>query len=208
MVNEMHACYRIHQSTDRSDQPKKYRESFRVIDEHTGQEAANCALSKNKVFTAVEILDGDNKNWQMRPNRKIMPSRWIVTDPQQRVAMQFDQKILAKLINPLYRTVLVLVAEDGREVLRLVDPTTNIGDRLFSVNLGDWAILHGDKPVARLTRLKRPGETSSGMLGKIRHWLKPSDYAIVSAGEEHLLAAPVALCMYLVFRELHDPSGL
>ena len=121
--------------------------------------------------------------------------------------MQFDQKILAKLVNPIYRTVLVLVAEDGREVFRLVDPTTNIGDRMFSVNIGDWAILRGDKPVARLTRLKPSGETASGLLGKVKQWLKSSDYAIVSAAEEHALPAPVALCMYLVFREMYDPSG-
>ncbi len=202
----MHACYRIHRSYEHSDKPKKHRESFRVTDEHTGQEAANCGLSKHKVFTAVEVLDGDGKKWQMHPNRKIMPSRWIVTDPQQHVAMQFDQKILAKLVNPIYRTVLVLLADDGREVFRLVDPTTNIGDRMFSINIGDWAILRGDKPMARLTRLKRSDQTSSGVLGKIRHWLKSSDYAIVSAGEEHVLPAPVALCMYLVFRELYDPS--
>lgn len=203
----MHACYRIHRSPERGDKPKKHSESFRLTDEHTGQEAANCGLSRNKVFTAVEILDGDNRTWQMHPNRKIMPSRWVVTDPQQRIVMQFDQKILAKLVNPIYRTVLVLLAEDGREVFRLVDPTTNIGDKMFSINIGDWAILRGDEPVARLTRLRQPGQTAGGVLGKIRRWLKSSDFAIVSAGEAHVLPAPVALCMYLVFRELYDPSS-
>lgn len=203
----MNACYRIRQSRERSDESKKYRKCYCLVDERSGQEAANCSLSSRKIFTTITVQDGDNKNWQMRPNRKIMPSRWIVTDPQQRVAMQFDQKILAKLVNPIYRTVLVLVAEDGSEVFRLVDPTTNIGDRIFGVNTGEWAILRGDKPVAKLTRLKRTGETAGGLLGKIKHWLKSPDYAVVSASEEHTLPAPVALCMYLVFRELSDTSG-
>jgi hypothetical protein len=203
----MQACYRILKSTDRGDKPKKYRGSFRLVDERTGLEAASCDLVGNAAFATITILDGENRNWQMRPNRKIMPSRWIVTDPQQRVAMQFDQKILAKLVNPLYRTVLVLLAEDDSEAFRLVDPVANIADRMFGTIIGDWAILSGDRPVAKLTWLKRPGEPAGGLLGKVRHWLKSSDLAIVSAGEEHALAAPVALCMYLIFRELNDPSG-
>jgi hypothetical protein len=204
---DMQACYRIHRSSDGSDKPKKYRGSFRVTDERTGQVTANCELVGKAVFDTVTIVDGDSKTWQMHPNRKIMPSRWTVTDPQQRFVMQFEQRILAKLVNPLYRTVLVLLAEDGRELFRLVDPTTNMGDRIFGVFVGEWAILCGDKPMAKLTLLKRSGQTGSGLLGKVRHWLKASDYAIISAAEEHALQAPVGLAMYLVFRELYDPTG-
>jgi hypothetical protein len=99
------------------------------------------------------------------------------------------------------------VAEDGTEVYRLVDPVADIGDRIFGAKIGDWAILSGATLVAKLTRLKRSGEPANGLLGKLEHWLKSSDHAIVSAGEEHALPAPVALCMCLIFRELYDPSG-
>jgi len=203
----MQACYRIQRSLDRGDKPKKYRGPFRLIDEDTGLVAASCDLVGNAAFATVTIRDGENRHWQMRPNRKVMPSRWIVTDPQQRVAMQFDQKILAKLVNPLYRTVLVLLTEDDSEAFRLVDPVANIADRMFGAKIGDWAVLSGDKLVAKLTRLKRAGEPAGGLLGKVRHWLQSSDFAIVSASEEHALSAPVALSMYLIFRELNDPSG-
>jgi hypothetical protein len=45
----------------------------------------------------------------MKPNRKVMPSRWIVTDPDGRITVQFDQKVLGKLVNLLYRVALTLL---------------------------------------------------------------------------------------------------
>lgn len=68
----------------------------------------------------------------MRPNRKIMPSRWIVTDPDRNIAMQFDQKILGKLTNPIYKCALAFLNGDrpnpgasaaaGRLPIRPADP--------------------------------------------------------------------------------------
>lgn len=44
-------------------------------------------------------MDHQRKAWQMIPNRKIMPTRYVVMDPRQNIAMQFDQKILGKMVN-------------------------------------------------------------------------------------------------------------
>ena len=114
------------------------------------------------------IMAHQEKAWQMKPNRKIMPSRWVVTDPGQHIAMQFDQKMLGKLINPLYKTALTLEDGQGKELFRLVDPRTNIPDRVLSVGPNDWALMDGDQPVAKLVRLSRQTAPAKGIFGKLK----------------------------------------
>ena len=64
-----------------------------------------------------------------------MPSRWIVTAPGEEVVLLFDQEILGKMVNPLYKVVLAILDNEGREIYRLVDPRTNIPDRIMAANI-------------------------------------------------------------------------
>ncbi len=134
------------------------------------------------------------------------PSRWVLTDPEQRIAAQFTQKALAKLANPLYRVALAMLDADGRETYRLVDARTNLADRIM-VAPGEWAIVQDDKPVAKLVSLPRhEDEPRKGLLGVLQKVFAASDHGIVSAGAEHVLEPPVALGTYLLHRELTDSS--
>ena len=139
-IYEDNAVYRVRQFYQKGEKPKKYCYTFEVIDEHTHQVMAVCDLIGRAVFATLEIFDHNQQTWQMKPNRKIMPSRWIVIDPNQQVAMQFEQKILGKLINPLYKVALALMDGNGNEVYRLVDPRKNIPDRIMAANTGEWTI--------------------------------------------------------------------
>jgi len=202
------AIYRIRKLHRRSDRPKKYRHTLELTDDRTQQVMAACDVIGQATFSNLAIADSDQRAWRMRPNRKVMPSRWIVTDPEERVAMQFDQKILGKLVNPLYRVALALLDRDGEEVCRLVDPRTNIPDRILGLGPGEWALLAADEPVAKLVRLSRRTGPPAGALGKLRRFFAVSDRGIVSAGRDHVLAAPVALGMLMIFEELTDISGV
>lgn len=203
------AVYRIRRVHKIGEKPKKYQCTFEVIDEGSQQVMAICDLIGKAVFSTLTIIDGDHQTWKMNPDRRIMPSRWIVTDPRRNIAMQFDQKILGKLMNPVYKAAFSLLDGSGREVYRLVDPRTSIPDRIFGARAGEWALMREDRPVAKLGRL--PRETNKpegkGLFEKIKQALVTSDHAVISAGRDHVLPAPVALGMFMLFKELEDTSS-
>ncbi|HUG25291.1 DarT ssDNA thymidine ADP-ribosyltransferase family protein [Piscinibacter sp.] len=127
------AVYRLRKSTRRGENPKEYRGTLEVVDERTQTVRASCDLVGRAVFGTHDILDGGARTWQITANRKLAPSRWTVRDPEQRIAMQFDQKTFAKLTNPLYRVSLVLLDDADRERYRLVDPRKNVADLILGV---------------------------------------------------------------------------
>jgi hypothetical protein len=142
----------------------------------------------------------------MQPNRKLMPSRWIVTDPDQRVAMQFDQKIVGKLANPLYKCALAMLDGEGKEIYRLLDPRTNVPDQVFGTGPNEWIIVDGDRLAAKLVRLPRREKKAGGLRGVLRKLASTSEPGIVSVGADHLLPAPAALGMVIIFEVVTDPS--
>lgn len=91
-----------------------------------------------------------------------MPSRWAVTDPEQKIAKQFDQKILAKMISPVNKIVLAMLDSMGKEVYRLADARTSIPGRILGLGPDEWAIVSGDKPVAKLGWLPRQTSSANG----------------------------------------------
>lgn len=201
------AVYRIRRFYRKGDVPKKYAGTFEVIDDRTQQAMAVCDLIGKAVFTPLMIIDQQQKTWHMRPNRKLMPSRWVITAPAQHIAMQFDQKILGKMVHPLYKIVLVLQDGEGKEVFRLVDPRTSIPDRVLGLGPNDWAIMSGDEPVAKLVWLPRQTEPAKGIFGKLKNMLATSDRGMISAGSDHALPAPVTLGMLMLVNELTDTSA-
>ncbi len=143
----------------------------------------------------------------MKPARKIKASRWIVTDPQKRIAAQFEQKTVGKFISPVYKAVLVVLDWDERVRYRLVDTKTDISDGLLEVKAGEYAIMDRDRPAAKLTWLPREKVGAKGFVGTLKKLMTPSDRAIVSAGADHFLDAPSALAMYLIFSDLTGIPG-
>ncbi|MEJ2199666.1 MAG: hypothetical protein P8X63_01420 [Desulfuromonadaceae bacterium] len=209
-MNAERAVYRLREFRRQGELPKHYQCSYEVLDDNTREVMAVCDLSGKAVFSSLEILDQQQQRWQMRPNRKIMPSRWVVTDPAGVIHTRFDQKILGKLKNPLYRVALSLEDGAGNEIFRLVDPRSNIGDRIFGSGPGEWVLLRGDQPRAKLVRLPRPsepGQGGKGFWGKLRKFLASSDQGLISVGSRHILPAPVVLGMLLLFNELTDSSA-
>jgi hypothetical protein len=88
------AVYRVRKFYRKGDVAKKYQYTYEIIDDTTQQVMAVCDLIGKAAFNTLTILDHQHKTWEMKPNRNIMPSRWIVTDPGQGRVVQFDQKNL------------------------------------------------------------------------------------------------------------------
>jgi hypothetical protein len=167
---------------------------------------ATCDLVGRATFAELALVDEQQRVWRMGPNRKIMPSRWIVTDPQQRVVMQFEQSILGKLSNPLHKVAFSLLDGEGKVVYRLLDPRTSIADRLLGIGPDDWVISAGDRLAARLVRLPRRPK-APGLLGALKALLRATDPALLSMGPQHAFPAPVALGLLMLFQELTDASA-
>ena len=203
------AAYRIVRRRRSGEMPRKYEATYELVDEERQEIVAVCDLIGKAVFATLEIRDGKSNSWTLKPNRKVMPSRWLVTDADGEVAVQFDQKILGKLINPLYKTVLAILDGDGNELCRLVDVHGAKASRLLGLEIGKYAVARDDKAIATFESL--PGrerhEKPKGLLGKLARWLTSHDSAIVSRGPDHFLPAPFALAMYLLYDDLTDTSA-
>lgn len=202
----VHPVYRIRKLHRRDVQAKGYQHTLELLDERAGQVMATCDVMGRFAFATHEIIDDLGRTWRMEPNRKLMPSRWIVSDPDQAIAMQFDQKIAGKLVNPLYKCAMSFLDRDDVELYRLIDPRTNIPDRMFGTGPDDWVIVEGDALVAKLVRLPREETRASGLRGVLRKLVVTPDQGIVSIGTEHVLSAPVALGMIIIFTVLTDSS--
>jgi hypothetical protein len=199
--------YRVRKYYRKGDLPRKYRHSLEMTDDRTQQVMATCELVGQACFATLAIVDHQEQTWQMKPNRKIMPSRWIVTDPRQQIAMQFDQKILGKLVNPIHRVILALLDGEDKEVYRLVDPRTSVPDRILGSSPGECALMDGEKLVARLVWLPKQKDQPADFWGKLKAFLTSSDRGIISSAGSHVLPAPVALGMLMIFEDLTNTSA-
>ena len=203
-----HALYRLRRTRRDGLPVKRYRGTWVLSDEATKQVLATCDLMGVVTFRAHDIVDSSGRVWRLKANRAIMPSRWLLTDPLQRLVLQFHQQILRKLLNPWRRTGLVLLDANDQELFRLVDPRTGVLDRIFGPGIDDWVVMKRDKPAAKLVRLPKEKEDPKGLLDRLNKLLVRSDQGIASAGPAHILAAPAALAFLMLVNELTDPSGV
>lgn len=196
------AICRMVKSVRKPDAPKDYRGSYALVDERTAQTMASCDLMGQATFSPVSLIDHDQRIWTMRPNRRIMPARWIVTDPDQSIAVQFDQNISRKILNPIYRNILTLYDGKGKETCRIADPRTSTPDRILGVGPEGWLVLHGDEAMAEVVRLPGSEGGATGLLARLRQFFTSRDIGIISQGSSHFLPAAPALAMLLLISEL------
>jgi hypothetical protein len=201
------ATYRLRILSRKGDLPNNYRGTYEILDEQTQQVMAYCDVSGHATFSVVSIMDKDHNAWTMKPNRKILPTRWIMIGPSQSLAIQFDQNLSRKLKNPIYRVVLTLLDGKDKEIYHVVDPREQFIDRVLGVGPDDWVLMEGDEPVARITNLVRYEGEPAGLWQKLKAFLTPTDKGVVSLKGSHVLSAPIALAMLLILHELTASSS-
>jgi hypothetical protein len=201
-----HALYRLRRTRREGIPPKRYRGTWVLSDDRTQQVLATCELMGVVTFREHAIIDSSGQVWRLKANRAVIPSRWLLIDPSQRLVLQFHQQILRKLLNPWRRTGLVLLDANDTELFRLVDPRTGVPDRIFGPGIDDWVVMAGEKPVAKLVRLQRQQEPPKGLLDRLSNLLARSDQGVASLGPAHVLPAPAALALLMLVNELTDSS--
>jgi hypothetical protein len=203
---ELAPTYRIRRFHRPGERPKGYSHSLELLDEHRSEPLCTCDVVGRAVFAHHTLQGTDGSAWHLAPNRKVLPTRWTVTDADGRVLIHFDQQVLGKLVNPLYRTLLALLDAEGNEVARVIDPRTSVPDRIFGLGPNEWALVRGEELVATLRYLPPPGPAKPGWIGRVQRFLTTVDRGIVSEGAEHALEAPVALALQILFDPLTDGS--
>ena len=196
------ATYRTVSYIRKGDLSKTYQCTYVLIDDHLQEVLAACDISGRITSAPVSIMDQNNQAWQMRSNRKYLPSRWILTDPGQAIAMQFERNIRRKLSNPLDKNLLSLLDGQGRERYSVIDPREVIADRILAVSPDEWLCMDGDQVAAKIGWLMREKTESTGLFGHLRDCIVPTDRGMVSSGSSHVLAAPIALALLMIMDEL------
>lgn len=97
-------------------------------------------------------------------------------------------------------------AGGGSSEHRTQPPRSSVPDRLLGSGPNDWAIVEGDRVVARLVRLPKRDRPALGLRGLLGRLLATSDPCLVTLGPDHLFPAPIALAMQALFKELTDVS--
>ena len=202
------ALYRLRRTRRDGVSDNRYRGTWELSDEATGQVLATCELMRAVAFGTHEIVDHRQQVWRLAANRAVMPSRWLLRDPAQRLVLQFHQQILRKLLNPWRRTGLLLLDGNGQESFRLIDPRKGVLGRMLGPGVDGWVVMERDKPVAKLVRLSKQEKEPKGLFGQLGKLLSGADQGIASPGPAHALGAPAALALLMLVHELTDASAV
>ncbi len=199
---------RIRDRYDSSGKANGYERTYEIFDDQLQRVTARCDLIGKAALKPQEIVAQEGQHWALVPNRKIMPSLWLLSDPQGKLQWQFRHRMWGKMINPLHKTLLTILDGAGREQMHLVDLHGAKLPVVLGLEWGKYALVRGDQPLATLTALPRKDPPKGkGLMGAIRRFLNSSDTALVSVTATHPLPAPAALALYLLYREFTDASA-
>jgi hypothetical protein len=186
--------------------PKDYRYTLELVDEATQELLARCMVIGTPMHKPQVIeLTGD-RAWSVRPNRKIMPSHWILADPDGSDVLLLDQRIFGKLSSPLTRVGMDIKDPSGTVLYRVVEPEASLAERLLGPDPDAWAVDSDRGTEAFLASMPKSGNSPKGWRGKLQRFIQGTDFGLLSLGEKHLFAPAEALTILLIFRELRDIS--
>jgi len=197
-------------SKNRSGSPgatRDLRYTLDLIDEAKGITVAHCSVRGTPIHKPQSIQVDGAGDWAVRPNRRIMPSYWIVSDPLGRQRLLLDQRIFGKLSGPLTRIGMAIKDPKGAVLYRVVEPDASLGDRLLGPGPDVWTVENDAGPVALIVTLPKPGSPAKGWRGKLQRFIQGSDMGLVSLGDAHRFGVAEALAILLIFRELRDISN-
>jgi len=186
---------------------RDHRYTLDLVDEAQGTTVAHCFIRGTPIHKAQSIEVAGGGEWSVRPNRRVMPSHWIVADPHGRETLLLDQRIFGKLTGPLTRIGMAIKDPQGAVLYRVVEPKASLGDRLLGPDPDAWTVESDAGPVALIAMMRRSDVTAKGWRGKLQRFIKGSDTGLVSLGDAHLFGVAESLAILLIFRELRDISS-
>lgn len=186
--------------------PKAYKYTVALLDDAGGGRLAHCDVCGQLLHAAQAIQTASGQRWSLSPNRRIMPSHWMLSDPDDRAVLMLDQRIFGKLVNPLTRVGMSIKNPQGAVVFRVVEPVASLPERLLGSDPDAWAVEGDNGPVALIATLARTDQPAPGWRGKLQRFIRGTDVGLVSLGEGHRFGVAESLAILMIFRELRDIS--
>lgn len=166
---------RMRQDRDGEDKPKRYKHTYRAVIEGDEKLLFSCDVVGHVTSNEICFLDGTGEaSFSVRPNRKIMPTQWLVAGSSGREIGRVTQKILGK-------GIWVGFDASGAEVFRLVDYDSRVdkvGKSLFGGSSSRYGIAQGNRLMATIAKEPREQTTKKGLRGLIQTFATPSDWVI------------------------------
>jgi hypothetical protein len=171
---------RMRRDRDYVGKHKRYKHTYSVVSEGIDELLFVCDVIGHVATDEVTFLHGTNKAaFSMRPNRKIMPTQWLVKDSTGRDMGRIDQKVFGK-------GRWVGLDASGMEVFRIVASESlvdKVGKSLFGGTTSSYNIVQGDRLAACVELEQREKTTKSGVRGWLQAWATPSDWVIRFSAE-------------------------
>ena len=185
---------------------RDYKRSYEARDDADGRVLARCDLYNKSLFSKLPITDHGGNQWEMRPNRRILTTRWILKAPDGADVFEIRLPGLLLMLNPFARTYLHLKDTRAGREYRFIDLESNFGDRFFRSPPGAWSITERGTVVATVTRLGRETEApvKKGFFARLKRFFTGSDWGLLTPGTEPLLDAPVFIGLMLVYEEVSN----
>lgn len=185
---------------------KDYLRSYEARDDVAGTVLGRCDLYKQSLFTKLIITDHQDNPWQLRPNRRILTTRWFFKAPDGADVFEVRLPGLLLMLNPFTRTYLHLKDTRAGRSYRLIDLGSNLGDRFFRSPVREWSITERGRVVAKITRLSRGMEqpVKKSFFAGLKRFFTGSDRGLLTPGTEPLFAAPVFIGLMLIYDEVSN----
>lgn len=184
--------------------PKGYRHTVALVDDATGDRLAQCDVCGLLLHASQTIETDTGQLWGLRPNRRIMPSHWTLSDPNDQAVLVLDQRIFGKLSSPLSGVGMSLKDPQGTVLYRVVEPDASLPERLLGPDPRAWTVEDNDRPVALIASLPKADQPARGWRGRLQRFIQGTDMGLVSLGEAHHFGIAESLAIVMIFRELRD----
>ena len=166
---------RLRKVNEYKDKPKKYKHTYCVAEEGTEDVLYSCDVISHVASREVVFLDANRAPcFSMQPNRRIMPTYWLVTDASGREIGQIKQHVFTggqwSGLGP-----------SGEELFRIVNPESfkdKMGKTLLGGVTTKYDFVRGDNLLATTEQEPRKKPTKGGVRGLLQALITPSDWVI------------------------------
>jgi hypothetical protein len=175
---------RMQRDREYHNKPKGYLYTYSVLEVDSGEILFRCdvvghATSHELMFTSPS----SEPVFSMKPNRKIMPTAWPITDAKNKPVGQIVRKILGK-------GVWVAMNLTDSEVFRIVDAEQaldKVGRAVFGGVSEAYGFLRDDVLLATTKQEPREKVAKSGIRGFVQAFLTTSDWVVRFSPEAPLV---------------------
>lgn len=183
---------------------KKYRRSLRVVDGLAPETLSQCDVIGYPLFDVVQYQECNDSQTTMKPNRKIMPSRWRFYDATHHLVYEIQRAFWLRLLNPFASRCFYLNDKKNHKQFVVEDRDSGLLDRLFGSSVSRWTITEGGNELASIQRIslrKRDEQIKTGFFNKLKRLFRGSNWVLLTPGSAPLISPSVYIGLMIIISE-------